>query len=61
MEIIISADKMKQLMETADDTIKTFVSTPRDKEIVEGIKIMESMGVRTVEVDLSEDDCKLLH
>jgi hypothetical protein len=61
MELIISANKMKQLMETADDTIKTFVSTPRDKEIVEGIKIMQSMGVRTVEVDLSEDDCKLLH
>ena len=52
MEFIISADKMKQLMETCDDTFKTFVSTPRDKE---------SMGVRTVEVDLSEDDCNLLH
>jgi hypothetical protein len=51
---------MKQLMETADDTIKTFVSTPRDKEIVEGLKIMESMGVRTIEVDLSEDDESLL-
>ncbi len=61
MEFIISADKMKQLMETCDDTFKTFVSTPRDKELVETIKIMESMGVRTVEVDLSEDDCNLLH
>jgi exoribonuclease II len=60
MELIISANKMKQLMETADDTIKTFVSTPRDKEIVEGLKIMESMGVRTIEVDLSEDDESLL-
>ena len=47
-------------METADDTIKTFVSTPRDKEIVEGINIMKSMGVRTIEVDLSEDDESLL-
>ena len=60
MELIISASKMKQLMETADDTIKTFVSTPRDKEIVEGINIMKSMGVRTIEVDLSEDDESLL-
>jgi exoribonuclease II len=60
MEFIISADKMKQLMETSDDTIKLFVSTTRDKEIVEGIKIMESMSVRTVEVDLSEDDERLL-
>jgi hypothetical protein len=60
MELIISASKMKQLMETADDTIKTFVSTPRDKEIVEAINIMKSMGVRTIEVDLSEDDESLL-
>ena len=61
MEFIISPDKMKQLMETCDDTVKTFVSTPRDKELVEAVRIMESMGVRTVEVDLSEDDCNLLH
>jgi len=60
MEFIISPAKMKQLMETSDDTIKLFVSTTRDKEIVEGIKIMESMSVRTVEVDLSEDDERLL-
>ena len=60
MELIISANVMKQLMVTADDTIKTFISTPRDKEIVEGLKIMESMGVRTIEVDLSEDDESLL-
>lgn len=61
MEIIISAAKMKQLMETCSDTPVTFISTPRDKEIVETIKIMESMGVRTIEVDLSEDDENLLH
>jgi len=60
MEFIISPAKMKQLIETNDDTIKLFVSTTRDKEIVEGIKIMESMSVRTVEVDLSEDDERLL-
>ena len=60
MEFIISPAKMKQLMETSDDTIKLFVSTTRDKEIVEGIKIMESMSIRTVEVDLSEDDERLL-
>ena len=41
MEFIISADKMKQLMETCDDTFKTFVSTPRDKELVETIKIIK--------------------
>ena len=60
MELIISANVMKQLMETADDTIKTFISTPRDKEIVKGLKIMESMGLRKIEVDLSEDDESLL-
>lgn len=60
MEFIISPEKMKQLMETNDDTIKLFISTPRDKEIVEGIKIMESMSVRTIEIDLSEDDKNLL-
>ena len=61
MEFIISPDKMKQIMETCDDTVKTFVSTSEDKEIVEAIKIMESMSIRTVEVDLSEDDSSLLH
>jgi exoribonuclease II len=60
MDFIISPKKMKQLMETSDDTIKLFISTPRDKEIVEGIKIMESMSVRTIEIDLSEDDKNLL-
>ena len=60
MDYIISPKKMKQLMETSDDTIKLFISTPRDKEIVEGIKIMESMSVRTIEIDLSEDDKNLL-
>ena len=60
MEFIISPEKMKQLMETADDTIKLFVSTPRDKEIVNTIKIMESMGTRTIEVNLSKDDKSLL-
>jgi hypothetical protein len=61
MEIIISANKMKQLMETADDTIKTFVSTPEDKEAMTDVQIMELMGARSIEVDLSEDDCNLLH
>jgi hypothetical protein len=61
MEIIISASKMKQLMETADDTIKTFVSTPEDKEAMTDVQIMELMGARSIEVDLSEDDCNLLH
>jgi hypothetical protein len=61
MEITISANKMKQLMETADDTIKTFVSTPEDREAMTDVQIMELMGARSIEVDLSEDDCNLLH
>lgn len=61
MEFIINAEKMKQLIKTVDDTPVTFVSTQRDEEIVKGIEIMKSMGVRTIEVDLSEDDCNLLH
>ena len=48
-------------METADDTIKTFVSTPEDKEAMTDVQIMELMGARSIEVDLSEDDCNLLH
>jgi len=61
MEIIISANKMKQLMETADDTIKTFVSTSEDREAMTDVQIIELMGARSIEVDLSEDDCNLLH
>ena len=61
MEFIISADKMKQLMETADDTVKLFISTPEDKEVLTAIEIIELMGGREIEVDLSEDDCNLLH
>ena len=61
MEIIISAALMKVIMENSDDTIKPFVSTDRDKDIVQGIKIMESMGIRQIEVDLTEDDSSLLH
>jgi hypothetical protein len=37
------------------------ISTQRDEETLKGIEIMKSMGVRTIEVDLSEDDCNLLH
>ena len=47
-------------METADDTIKTFVSTPEDKEAMTDVQIMELMGARSIEVDLSEDDQSLL-
>jgi 4-hydroxy-3-methylbut-2-en-1-yl diphosphate synthase IspG/GcpE len=61
MEITISAALMKVIMENSDDTIKPFVSTDRDKEIVQGIQIMESMGIRQIEVDLTEDDSSLLH
>jgi hypothetical protein len=61
MEIIISAALMKEIMENSDDTIKPFVSTDRDKDIVQGIQIMESMGIRQIEVDLTEDDSSLLH
>lgn len=48
-------------METADDTIKLFISTPEDKEALTNIEIIELMGGREIEVDLSEDDCNLLH
>lgn len=61
MEITISAALMQVIMKDSDDTIKPFVSTDRDKDIVEGIKIMESMGIRQIEVDLTEDDSSLLH
>jgi len=61
MEITISAALMKEIMENSDDTIKPFVSTDRDKDIVQGIQIMESMGIRQIEVDLTEDDSSLLH
>lgn len=61
MEFIITPKKMKQLMETVNDTPVTFISTQKDKETLKGIEIMKSMGVRTIEVDLSEDDCNLLH
>jgi|688.fasta_scaffold1138098_2 hypothetical protein len=61
MEITISAALMKVIMEDSNDTIKPFVSTDRDKEIVQGIQIMESMGIRQIEVDLTEDDSSLLH
>jgi len=61
MELIISSKKMKELMKTMDDTPKPFISTQRDKEIVKGIEIMESMNVRSIEVDLSEDNADILH
>jgi len=61
MEFSISPAKMKQLMETADDTVKLFISTPEDKEALTAIEIIELMGGREIEVDLSEDDCNLLH
>ena len=61
MEITISAALMKVIMKDSNDTIKPFVSTDRDKEIVQGIQIMESMGIRQIEVDLTEDDSSLLH
>lgn len=61
MKFIISPEKMKQLMETADDTICTFVSCDKDKEIVQDIALMESMGVRQIELDLSSDEDSILH
>ena len=61
MELIISPNKMKSLMEqaiiNADSGNYTFISSNRDKETLE---IMKSMSVRTIEIDLSEDDKSLL-
>jgi hypothetical protein len=54
-------DIMQQGIDNANNQDYTFVSTKRDKELVQAISIMESMGVRHLEIDLSEDDQSLLH
>jgi hypothetical protein len=65
MEITISAKKMQELIKqsesNADNKDYSFISTPRGKELVNCLLIMEEMGVRHIEVDLSEDDQSLLH
>lgn len=61
MEIIISPEKMKDLLKTCDDTVKTFVSNTNDKKILTAIEIIELMGGKKIEIDLSEDDKNLLH
>jgi hypothetical protein len=64
MELIISPRKMQSLIQTAIDNANNknylFISNKRDKEIVEALAVMESMNVRKIEVDLSEDDQSLL-
>lgn len=63
MEITISASLMQQLMEksitNAENKDYCFVDS-RSKEMVDCIKTMESMGVRSIELDLSSDDQSLL-
>jgi hypothetical protein len=61
MEITISAAVMQRLME---DSIKNadnylFVDK-RSEDLKQCIRIMESMGVRSIEVDLSSDDDSIL-
>jgi len=61
MEIILSAEIMKRVMENCSHTPITFLSDKRSKDIAKGITIMENMGVRKIEIDLSEDSENLLH
>jgi hypothetical protein len=60
MEFTITAAKMQSLMEqsikNAESGDYTFACPKRDKEILDTIKVMESMSVRHIEVDLSADD-----
>lgn len=63
MEITISASFMQQLMEksitNAENKDYCFVDE-RSEEMVDCINTMESMGVRSIELDLSPDDDSIL-
>ena len=63
MEITISAQLMNRLMEDSitrcNNKDYLFVDD-RSKEMKECISIMESMGVRSMELDVSSDDESLL-
>lgn len=63
MEITISPAVMQRLMEdsikNADNKNYLFVDK-RSEDLKQCIRIMESMGVRSIEVDLSSDDDSIL-
>ena len=63
MEITISAAVMQRLTEdsikNADNKNYLFVDK-RSEDLKQCIRIMESMGVRSIELDLSSDDESIL-
>ena len=65
MEITFSPALMKLVQEdaikNADNKDYCFISTQEDRELVKAIQMMESMGIRKLEIDLSSDDSELLH
>jgi hypothetical protein len=65
MEFTFSPALMKLVQEGAvknvDNEDFCFISSKEDKELVSAIQVMESMGIRELEIDLSSDDSNLLH
>jgi hypothetical protein len=63
MEMTISANIMKSLMEdsikNANNKDYSFIDN-RSEEMKRCLQTMESMGVRSIELDLSSDDESLL-
>ena len=63
MELIISPSLMNALIESSIENVNnkdySFVDE-RSQEMKDCISIMESMGVRSIEMDLSADDQSLL-
>lgn len=65
MEFTFSPALMKLVQEDAIKNANNedfcFISSQEDKELVSAIQVMESMGIRELEIDLSSDDSNLLH
>jgi hypothetical protein len=63
MELVISSSLMNALIESSIENVNnkdySFVDE-RSQEMKDCISIMESMGVRSIEMDLSADDDSLL-
>lgn len=63
MELVISSSLMNGLIESSIENVNnkdySFVDE-RSQEMKDCISIMESMGVRSIEMDLSADDQSLL-
>lgn len=63
MELVISSSLMNALIESSIENVNnkdySFVDE-RSQEMKDCISIMESMGVRSIEMDLSADDQSLL-